>query len=85
VKESKPAGRLVESVLEPLGGHSSDKPRAITVVSPAPLTDGTNHVVLVAGTIVDRPAQNIRGYKGSAPRAVWGAMAIDPLASRRNE
>ncbi len=85
VKDSKPAGKLVESVVEPLGGASGDKRRAITVVSPAPLTDDPNRMVLVVGTIVNRPAEDLRGYEGAAKRAVWGAMAIDPLSSRGTE
>ena len=84
VKDAKPAGKLYESTVEPLGGRSGDN-RAITVVSPAPLTDDSNRVVLVAGTIVDRPAENLRGYQGAAKRVVWGAMAIDPLSSRGKE
>ncbi|MEX2139427.1 MAG: hypothetical protein WD894_09210 [Pirellulales bacterium] len=82
VKDSKPSGKLVESVVQSLGKPMKGDPQLITVVSASPLTDDPNRPVLVAGTIVNRPAANLRGYEGSAERVVWSALAIDPRSPR---
>ena len=33
--------------------------------------DGSNHPVGIVGSIVDRPAEQITGYQGTAKRAIW--------------
>jgi hypothetical protein len=80
VKETKPSGKLITSVVEPLGKPVKSAATPITVVSPSPLTDDPSRPVLVAGTIVKDPATSLRGYAGSAKRVVWSALAIDPTA-----
>jgi hypothetical protein len=82
VKDSKASGALVTSVVQPLGKPLKGDPPLITVISPAPLTADPSRPVLVAGTIVNRPTENLRGYEGSAARVVWSAMALDPTSPR---
>jgi hypothetical protein len=36
-----------------------------------PLVDGTNLPLGIVGTIVDQPAEEIDGYRGTASRAIW--------------
>jgi hypothetical protein len=75
VKQSNARGKLVESTVELLG---TNPVRAITVVSPAALTDEAGQPVLIAGTIVKDAGKNLRGYEGTAGTVVWAAIAIDP-------
>jgi hypothetical protein len=73
VKDSKPSGKLVVSQVEPLGGGAP-----IPVVSLASLAEDPKRPVLIAGTIVKNPAENLAGYQGTAERVVWAAVAFDP-------
>ena len=41
-----------------------------------PLVDGSNHPLGIVGTIVDKPVEQITGYHGTAPRAIWVESAI---------
>jgi len=36
-----------------------------------PLLDGSSHPLGIVGTIVDKPAEQIAGYRGAAARAIW--------------
>jgi hypothetical protein len=82
VKDSKPSGKLIASVVQPLGKPFKGEPPLVTVISLAPLTDDPSRPVLVAGTIVNQPTENLRGYEGSAAKVVWSAIALDPTSPR---
>ncbi len=41
-----------------------------------PLMDGSTHPLGIVGTIVDRPAEQIAGYQGTEPRAIWVESSI---------
>ena len=41
-----------------------------------PLVGGSNHLLGVVGTIVDKPAEQVTGYRGTAPRAIWVESTI---------
>jgi hypothetical protein len=50
--------------------------RNVPVVGPAGIQAPIGGHVLVVGSIIERPAENIRGYIGSAPLVIWAALVI---------
>ena len=80
IKDTKPSGDLVESVVQTLGKPMKGDPALITVVSQRPLAEAPGRAVLVAGTIVNHPSANLASYTGSPERVVWAAISIDPTA-----
>jgi hypothetical protein len=57
----------------------------VTVLSANPMTFKVDDEVLVTGGLVVKPAENIRGFKGKAPLAVWlsGAVPIPAAAVKK--
>ena len=41
-----------------------------------PLVEGSTQSLAIIGAIVDKPAEQISGYNGTAKRAIWAARAI---------
>lgn len=48
----------------------------ITVMSDRPLPVGTQDGVLILGSIVEDPAQNVVGYDGTQPLLIWAGTAV---------
>lgn len=71
VEESKPAGKLkVLQISVPSGS------RQTTVLSPRGSIAGRGDLVLVLGAIVAEPGQNVIGYTGTEPQAVWAGLIV---------
>ena len=73
VQSAEPVGGLHEIKLGI--GLDSDAPIVTVLAADAPdFVTGDQAIVL--GSIVDNPADNVAGYQGSEPTAVWNGMAI---------
>lgn len=64
-------GRLHGTVVR-LTAHG----RSISVLSGRPLTLAEGDQVIVLGSIVNNPAQNLVGYNGTKPLVVWAGTAV---------
>ncbi|MBX9788069.1 MAG: hypothetical protein K2Y37_04075 [Pirellulales bacterium] len=71
VDEIKPSGKLkVLQVSVPSGA------RRTTILSPRGSIAGRGDLVLVLGAIVAEPGQNVIGYTGTEPQAVWAGLIV---------
>jgi hypothetical protein len=51
-------------------------PEVVTVISASRPPLSVQDRVLIAGSIVDSPTDNLPGYQGSLPRVVWGGFTV---------
>ena len=71
VEEIKPSGKLkVLQISAPSGS------RQTKVLSPRGSIAGRGDLVLVLGAVVAEPGQNVIGYTGTEPQAVWAGLIV---------
>jgi hypothetical protein len=69
VKSVQDVGKLVHTRLVLLGA-----PREVIVVAPRRPAFQPGDRVAILANIVDRPAEELVGYEGDAPRVAWGGL-----------
>ena len=73
VQKTGPRGAVHESKILL---SSSGKPVTVTVLSPRSLPAAANDRVLVLGSIVEEPRQNLAGYEGPESLVVWAGECV---------